>query len=372
MAIKAKGLKGNRVCPAISVSGAFGSGQIYKCAESGDVLNASLEVQLKPFNATAGTPGSFTVSVLDGPDYTYTYRAGAAAAPKAGTAANKIASITSSPCYSAFLGLKDRSPTDEPFSPWRTEMGIKVARTAIDYPGVTIEAAIPGEGDSGVHSPAMLVPGNDLFTLLARSEPPTELFQTGNVYARVTPRFEVALRRKILASKGDLMPADVLRLALDSVKEVSGTASYPLAVLTAHNLLKNATMIGRAAIQDASAQHLPKNPSSQLIALHNSKVAREEQTLCKWSPIVAKLASLRLNPALSKDKMGPWYHGFGILSAGALINGEKARLAMFAEHAGKSLKLFSKEGGFNAEKFALDKEFAATAVHISNEGLRRF
>jgi hypothetical protein len=131
-------------------------------------------------------------------------------------------------------------------------------------------------------------------------------------------------------------------------------------------------MIGRAAIQDANALHLPKNPSSQLIALHNSKVAKEEQTLCKWSPIVAKLASLRLNPAASKDKMGPWYHGFGILSAGALLNGEKARLAMFAEHAGKSLKLFSKEGGFNAEKFALDKEFAATAVHISNEGLRRF
>jgi hypothetical protein len=80
MAIKAKGLKGNRVCPAISVSGSFGSGQIYKCAESGKELNEKLDVTLKPFNAAAGTPWSLTVSVLDGPDYTYTYRAGAAAA----------------------------------------------------------------------------------------------------------------------------------------------------------------------------------------------------------------------------------------------------------------------------------------------------
>ena len=396
----------NRICPAMGATAGFDVGgpqpvSLGFCAEAGGTKGDSKTVKLVPSSASAvGTIAYVNVGLQDGPVYHYQYKAVAEAVPQTGTkpkpgqakpkcrkpsavgtpgnasgpaAACVVASITTSPCYRVFLGLDDPSPTDDPSGLWRTDMGVRVARTAIDYPGVTIEADIPGEESGGVHSPALLIPGNDLYALLALSQPPTQLFQTGNVYARVTPRFEVVLRQKILASRGNLMPADVLRLALDSVKQVSGTASYPLAVLTAHNLLKNATMIGRAAIQDANALHLPKNPSAQVVALYNSKVANEVQTLCKWSPIVAKLASLRLIPASSKDKMGPWYHGFGILSAGALLNGDEARLAMLGEHGGKVLKIFSNEGGFNREKFELDKEFAATAVHISKgSNLRRF
>jgi hypothetical protein len=301
------------------------------------------------------------------------------AAALAGTAASCVVlRIENSSCYAQFYGVNDPSTDRIAWESNRTDMGLAVANTALGYPDVTIQADIPGEERSGVHSPALAIPGNDLYTLLALNNAPSELFGSQgngeyNVYARVTPRFESVLLGKILASSGNLSPAEVLSLALDSVKEKTGVASYPLAVLTAHNLLKNAAMLGRTAISDAqnAETKLPANPSDAVMAYTNKKVAGYTNTLCRWSRLIGKLASLRADPAGSKDKIGPWYHGFAILTVGALINGSTSRLVTLAEHGGKAVNLFSGEGGFNAEKFSLDTEFAATAIHIDNGGLHR-
>jgi hypothetical protein len=286
-----------------------------------------------------------------------------------------LSRIEDSPCYRQFFGLDDPATTITDWGTAKTERGLAVAHTALEYPDVTIEADIPGEGSSNVHSPKILYPGNDLFILLSRNEAPRDLFASGNIYARVTPRYELPLRQKILASPGDLSPADVLKLALDTVKEKDGLASYPLAVLTANNLLKNAAEIGREAVRDAdnsysSASRL-SHPSDATIARHNDKVKALTETLCRWSALVGKLASLRANPAGSKDKIGPWYHAFTILTTGALVDGSAAKLVVAAEHTAKGLKLFGSEGGFDQEKFLLDSEFAATANQIDKSGLSR-
>ena len=266
-----------------------------------------------------------------------------------------------------FYGLDD--PVAESARAWEArkhDYAFDVERAALRFPRVTIEADIDGEESGGKHSPALLVPGNDLYVLLALDTPPLELFSDGNVYARATPVFEQELRRKILASSGKLEPAEVLHFALQVTR-----GSYALAVLTAHNLLKNATKIGRAAIMDAQRAPLPVTDSAEAIALYNRRQQDELARLRKWTPIVAKLASLRADPPGRKDKLGPWYHAFAILTAGALVDGETAQRIVLAEHTGKRLNIFTKEGGFDREKFELDSVFAAAAQVIDARGLHR-
>jgi hypothetical protein len=77
--LTATGLQGNRICPALSVRGGFGSSDLLKCAESDQSVSPSLSAKLVPPSATAGATALLVVSVLDGPVYTYKYRAGAAA-----------------------------------------------------------------------------------------------------------------------------------------------------------------------------------------------------------------------------------------------------------------------------------------------------
>jgi hypothetical protein len=77
--LTATGLQGNRICPALSVRGGFGSSDLLQCAESGQSVSPSLSAKLMPPSATAGATALLVVSVLDGPVYTYTYRAAATA-----------------------------------------------------------------------------------------------------------------------------------------------------------------------------------------------------------------------------------------------------------------------------------------------------
>jgi hypothetical protein len=78
--LTAAGLQGNRICPALTVAGSFGSANLLKCAESGQTVPGNLTVKLVPPSAAPGTTASLTVAVLDGPVYTYNYRAGTTAA----------------------------------------------------------------------------------------------------------------------------------------------------------------------------------------------------------------------------------------------------------------------------------------------------
>ncbi|MFN8576598.1 MAG: hypothetical protein U0354_07055 [Candidatus Sericytochromatia bacterium] len=94
------------------------------------------------------------------------------------------------------------------------------------------------------------------------------------------------LQKNILNSgKENLTPADVLKFALDATK-----GDYGLASLAANNLLKNLTYRGRFE----GAQSLSKDELA----------------------IVSKLGNLR--ESNSGDKMGPWYHFFGIQAAYAI------------------------------------------------------
>ena len=73
-----------QICPAITVTGSFASKQLLKCAESGKPADGSLAVKLVPPKAAPGTVFSLMVWLLDGPVYTYRYRANPAAAKPKG------------------------------------------------------------------------------------------------------------------------------------------------------------------------------------------------------------------------------------------------------------------------------------------------
>jgi hypothetical protein len=264
--------------------------------------------------------------------------------------------IQTTPEYRAFLGLKD--PVTKGWDKVLARRCKKLIDRADAYRGATSEASIPGETLIGRHSPTLLwSPPSDLYVLLALNDPPRELFPTGNVYARATPVYEQALQKKILASRGNLQPADVLFYAL---RVTNG--SYPLAVLTAHNLLKNATMLGRRVIfeVDDRPERFKANPELYLGRLRPG------------AQIAAKLANLRRYPLLKKDKLGPWYHAFAILSAGALVTPQAAHAVTSAEHLGKLVRVFKGEGGFDDEKYRSDRCFADAAVDSRLRSLSRW
>ena len=136
----------------------------------------------------------------------------------------------------------------------------------------------------------------------------------------------------------------MLKLALEVTH-----GSYPLAVLTAHNLLKDIAIEGRDAIYNSNHGAGPAVAPSLLADLQDA------------AHFVGKLQSLRADPASSRDKIGPWYHTFAVLTAGALAAPGAALAVVQAEHGGKTLNFFSGEGGFNSEKYQLDRLTASIA-----------
>jgi hypothetical protein len=289
--------------------------------------------------------------------------------------------LTASKEYRMFLGLDD--PSTPSWSARTDERMEALERRAATFRGVSDESPIPGETATGKHSVSMLYPGNDLFRLLALDRTSSQLVKEGNVYARITRRSQEVLRAKILASEGNLQPADVMYYALQATH-----GSYPLAVLTAHNLLKDVTKIGRQAIEDARG--LKPGRTREAVEEYNSRQEQELATLRRQVAVVQKLASLRANAARSGDKMGPWYHGFAVLTAGALVNPATAQAIVSAEHNAKWTKtviqklakllpaswlpkegFFQGEGGYDPEKHALDKAFADAARSRALRSLSR-
>ena len=320
-----------------------------------------LRIVVRDIYGLSGNTGGWTVTITD---------VGPATGAPSPTAAPKAVRLVDSPEYRTFLGLDDR-----PTPGWETRVRVRSAelrRRAAAFPGATAAAEIPGEGRFGKHSPNLLYPGNDLFTLLALDFPSGVLAARGNVYAGATRESQKQLEQAILASGGGLQPADVLELALRATN-----GSYPLAVLAAHNLLKDATKLGRAAIQDAA--RLKPGRSAPAIETYNRRQAAELAELRRWTPLVAKLTSLRKNPAARPDKVGPWYHAFAVLTAGALAGPKTAQLVVWAEHGAKRSKdvvkqlqralpksvigdgFFKGESGFDPEKHRLDQSIAEVA-----------
>ncbi|MDO8732624.1 MAG: hypothetical protein Q7L55_08655 [Actinomycetota bacterium] len=274
--------------------------------------------------------------------------------------------------YGTFLGLGDPNTPD--CSAARTQRAAEIATVGQNYPGATNDVAIRGEKLvlGAIPNSASLL---QIYRLLGKTDIPQAL--NTNVYARATRTvrggvtLEDRLRAAILASGGQLNPDDVLGLAL----QVTG-GSYPMAVLTAHNLLKGVAVTGRNIIEQWPVAGAKSHPA--MLA-----------ELGKQSAVVGKLASLRCEPAVSRDKVGPWYHSFAVLTGGALVGADFAPLIVAAEHGGKAANtalrkmrqllgyalpanilawipdgFFSGEGGFDPEKAAFDAAVSGAALQL--------
>ncbi len=363
----------NRICPGIGATAGFDLGApqpvaVGFCAEAGGTKGDARTIKLVPSSAAgAGETAYLVVGLQDGPRFTYQYRSVVATTnpgtkkcrkPTAvGASSSAAGSCTpgqtfANNCtarigpddreYRIFLGLDD--PIKPDFVAWlKPTLNGYIGRVPA-YPGVTSKPKnFPGESALGLgtHSDNLLDPDSDIRRLFGHSEPPDELVKGGNVFVTVTQQYQQRLAAKVVAGAGNLSPADLILLALQVTD-----GSYPLAVLTVHNLLKNLAVKAREAVGLAGkAFGTPKYPqrcAEALLALQNANA------------VVSKLESLRQNPAAKADKMGPWYHAFAVLAIGALTNSDGALLAQQAEQQNKRSGLFGGEAPYDPEKNNLD------------------
>ncbi|MEW6582460.1 MAG: hypothetical protein AB1416_06845 [Actinomycetota bacterium] len=281
--------------------------------------------------------------------------------PDDGAGAATLPPIETTPEYQTFLGLND--PDRRGYRAWVRHMMERYLLQMRSYYGIKSMDKVPGETRFGKHSDLWLLSGNDLFELLGLSIPPNTLATRGNVFARTT-RAEADLRKAIERSRGNLLPGDVVVLALMEV----GQARYPLAVLTAHNLLKQVALTGREAIRTADDLYALSDKSAYARALPGILA-----TLRAQNRVLTKLQSLRRNPDApnARDKIGPWYHAFAILTMGALRGANEAKAIVAGEHTAKWLGLFQGEGGLNREKRNLDICWSVLTGHRVLERLDR-
>ncbi len=182
------------------------------------------------------------------------------------------------------------------------------------------------------------IPISDLGQLLRSQDPVSHL--EGNEYVKLTAPYVPKLRDAILASPGGLTPADVMKMSLDACG-----GNYTLATLTAHNFLKDVAYFGRRAVE-----------------LTGSPFSLEPGT--EYVPRVAeRLVNLRGDPS-KNDKLGPWYHMYGVLFLGSVTSVTQAEGMLTAEHLTRILKMGSKE---DLEKADWDR----AAMHVMNRAQRR-
>ncbi|HLH21225.1 MAG TPA: carboxypeptidase regulatory-like domain-containing protein [Chloroflexota bacterium] len=128
--------------------------------------------------------------------------------------------------------------------------------------------------------------------------------------------YEALLAARVAASDEALQPPDVLRLALD----VTG-GDYPLATLVAHNLLKELAFASRDGA-DALVGWSAGDRGSADAARAASDPRYTVRTAAEVPALVGKLAALRpADDPRADDRLGPWYHLFGMLFVGALVGG---------------------------------------------------
>jgi len=192
---------------------------------------------------------------------------------------------------------------------------------------------------------------NYLGSLLTEQAPPRH---TANTYVQLTrdrrplvdgteqASYESTLADRMIESPGGLMPADVMRMALD----VTG-GDYPLATLTAHNLLKelkySSTAQGGAG--KALVGWFADSRGTDDEALGAGQKGYE---LRPTAPLVAKLANLRPvdDPLYGADPVGPWYHQFGVFFIGSVTSGDEASLSAWVENGTRWLGLGSTRDTF--------------------------
>jgi hypothetical protein len=151
---------------------------------------------------------------------------------------------------------------------------------------------------------------------------------------------ETALANRIAASAGNLMPNDVLKLALETT-----SGDYPLAMLTAHNMLKELTYASREP-NGASSALLgwdADDRGSDTDAITLNHAGYDVRSPAQVRALIGKLSNLReTNDPLVNDKMGPWYHLYGVLFVGSVTTGTEATFGAWFENFTRWLKLGSR------------------------------
>lgn len=194
--------------------------------------------------------------------------------------------------------------------------------------------------------------GDTLGFMLTESAQPSGV--SGNPYVNLTKNqsvngrsYEELLADRITSAGGELGPDQVLGLALD----VTG-GDYWLATLAAHNLLKEVAYASRSG-QIPLVGWDPDNPNDAT-----------KWKLLKSDDILGKLRQLRApgDPHV-KDKIGPWYHMYGLFFVGGMLSGDEADFMAGAENLTRKLGL-----GSSSDPFKEDMNvWAANLTHALNE-----
>ena len=261
--------------------------------------------------------------------------------------------------YRTFFGLDTpKYDTSEELTR-RNEMCDALKSAILDsYRAGELGTDDPTAGAGGTLQHSLAAPlakfmGTDLGESLKASDPPKDLASKGNYYARITEPAEAELQTAILASSGNLTPADVLRMAL-----APNRGNYVLATLTAANLLKNVAYLGR----DDVRKGFPQLPASE-----NSPGDKPYNVV----GLASKLSNLRGNPG-EHDLLGPWYHIFSILFVGSITSEAESETMTSGEHTtrviGSSalvtwlLKVFGKDAYSPIDKEKADWDRCAEQV----------
>jgi hypothetical protein len=182
---------------------------------------------------------------------------------------------------------------------------------------------------------------------------------------------EMDLAIKVLQSSGNLAPKDLMKMSL----EVTG-GDVPSALLTCHNFLKEITWAQREGFSPTFLSFTPKGSSQEPENVADStidintkaetkseKKARAETLRKEYiksfknindnfvvinnnghltislgsedaSLISDRLMNLRPADDATNDKMGPWYHTFGVLFLGSTAAGGESTAKLWAEGEG--------------------------------------
>lgn len=173
-------------------------------------------------------------------------------------------------------------------------------------------------------------PDNPYLQLTRDRVLPAEEGDPGAGEAAPPESYEQRLAARILGEEaaGPLMPRGVTRLALEVAD-----GDYPLATLAAHNLLKEVTYTtrpggsGRALVGWDPADR--GSPAAAEAGDHPGYVWLERDAVER---LAERLAQLREegDPAAA-DRMGPWYHFYGVLFLAAVTSGAEGSAAAWAE-----------------------------------------
>lgn len=145
--------------------------------------------------------------------------------------------------------------------------------------------------------------------------------------------FEVLLYEEIAASSGKLTPADVYYMSIYLCDD-----DYWLAMLTAHNLLKEVAYASREGV-----------PAILAMDIHDTAAVDFYYSISPQD-LLSKLKNLRQQgDPHHNDLIGPWYHMFGVFFVSGLTSSYEAKFAANVETLTRWIGLGSTSDSFKEE-----------------------